>query len=141
MSLAKQLSASLEDNLKAIYDTISEKGAIRSKDIAEWFDIKAGSVTTALKTLAKTGHLNYKPYGIITLTPMGLEHARKVRGKHETLTNFFVDILGADVAMAEAGASCIGSEPGICNQNRKYGWIRKPFNRFINRSAGFRLQE
>ncbi len=100
----QQLSASLEDYLETIFDIITANGAVRSKDIAQRLNVKAGSVTTALRSLKKTGHLNYKPYGTISLTAAGLEHARKVRGKHEILTNFFVDVLGADAAIAEAGA-------------------------------------
>ncbi len=104
MAQIKQLSASLEDYLEAIFHIISKKGGVRAKDIAAYLDVKAGSVTTALQSLAKTSHINYKPYGIITLTDKGLEQAKEVIRKHEILTNFFVEILGANPEEAEAGA-------------------------------------
>lgn len=99
-----QLSASLEDYLEAIFNIISANGGVRVKDIASQLGVKAGSVTNALQTLKKSGHINYKPYGIITLTSKGLEQAKKVTRKHEILQSFFVEILGADSQEAETGA-------------------------------------
>ena len=104
MAQAEQLSASLEDYLEAIFNIISEKGGVRAKDIARYLDVKAGSVTTALQSLAKTDHINYQPYEVITLTSKGLEQAQEIIRKHEILRDFFVDILGADAEIAEDGA-------------------------------------
>ena len=104
MSQANALSASLEDYLEAIFNIISANGRVRVKDIAGRLGVKAGSVTTALQALTKNGYINYKPYGIITLTSKGLEQAQKVTRKHEILQRFFVEILGADSQEAETGA-------------------------------------
>ena len=104
MAQIEQLSASLEDYLEAIFNIISGKGAVRAKDIAQHLDVKAGSVTIALKSLAKTKHINYRPYDVITLTSKGLEQAKEIIRKHEILTDFFVNILGADPKVAEKGA-------------------------------------
>ncbi len=104
MEQTEQLSASLEDYLEAIFNVISEKGGVRAKDIAVYLDVKAGSVTPALQALTKTGHINYKPYGIITLTDKGHKQAQEVIRKHEVLKNFFVNILGSDTDEAEVGA-------------------------------------
>jgi DtxR family transcriptional regulator, Mn-dependent transcriptional regulator len=100
----EQLSASLEDYLEAIFQIISTKGAVRAKDIAGHLGVKAGSVTTALKALARSEHINYQPYEVITLTSKGMEQAREIIRKHEVLKDFFVEILGADPNVAEAGA-------------------------------------
>ena len=104
MSQSDSLSASLEDYLEAIFAIISQKGGVRSKDIAAYLNVKAGSVTTALQALARTEHINYKPYEVITLTSKGLEEAKEIIRKHEILKDFFVDILGADDQIAENGA-------------------------------------
>lgn len=104
MAQTEQLSASLEDYLEAIFNIISDNGGVRAKDIADTLGVKAGSVTTALQALKKNGHINYKPYGRITLTPKGHELAEKVARKHEALKVFFVDILGAEIHEAESGA-------------------------------------
>jgi DtxR family Mn-dependent transcriptional regulator len=104
MAQVEQLSASLEDYLEAIFTIVSEKGGVRAKDIAKSLNVKAGSVTTALQALAKTEHINYQPYDVITLTSKGLEKAKEIIRKHEILKDFFVDILGAESQIAEAGA-------------------------------------
>jgi DtxR family transcriptional regulator, Mn-dependent transcriptional regulator len=98
------LTASLEDYLEAIYNIISDKGGVRAKDIAENLNVKAGSVTTALQALAKSEHINYQPYDIITLTDKGMDQARKIIRKHEILRDFFVDVLGAGHKLAEQAA-------------------------------------
>ncbi len=104
MSKPSKLSASMEDYLEAISNIVSDKGGVRVKNISEYLGVKAGSVTTALQALAKAELVNYKPYGIITLTDKGLEKAKEVIRKHEKLKSFFIDILGADAKEAETGA-------------------------------------
>lgn len=100
----RKLSASLEDYLEAIYHIVSDKGGVRSKDIAERLGVKAGSVTGALQSLARSGHINYEPYDIITLTSKGLEQAKLVIRKHEILKDFFVQVLGCNSDLSEDGA-------------------------------------
>ena len=104
MAKTLQLTASLENYLEAIFNIIAKKGGVRAKDIAKNLNVKAGSVTTALRTLAKSKYINYKPYEIITLTDKGLEKAKEIIRKHEILKDFFVDILGASPKVAENGA-------------------------------------
>lgn len=104
MAQVEQLSASMENYLEAIFIIISEKGAVRAKNIAKYLGVKAGSVTTALQALAKTELINYEPYEAITLTSKGLKHAKEIIRKHEILMDFFVEILGANPKVAEAGA-------------------------------------
>lgn len=104
MAKTRKLSASLQDYLEAIYNIVSEKGGVRAKDIAGYLGVKAGSVTTALQALARSEHINYRPYEVITLTEKGLEEAKKVIRKHEILKDFFVDVLGAGPKVAEKGA-------------------------------------
>ena len=104
MAKSNQLSASLEDYLETIYNIVSDKGGVRAKDISVSLGVKAGSVTTALQALAKSGLINYKPYEIITLTAKGLKEAKRIIRKHEVLEDFFVDILGAEKSIARQGA-------------------------------------
>ncbi len=104
MSKSAVLSASLEDYLEAIYRIFSERGGVRAKDIAKRLGVKAGSVTTALQALAKSEHINYQPYGIITLTEKGQDQAERIIRKHEVLKDFFEEILSAGPKLAEKGA-------------------------------------
>ena len=49
----EKLSSSLEDYLETIFWIAKEKGAARPKDIADHLEVRAASVTGALKTLAE----------------------------------------------------------------------------------------
>lgn len=96
----EQLSASLEDYLEAILMAAEEKGAARPKDIADRLNVKAASVTGALRQLAEKGLINYTPYDVVTLTPSGSRMAKKIAGKHNALLNFFTNVL--DIPREEA---------------------------------------
>lgn len=104
MAKAIQLSASLEDYLEAIFQVVSEKGGVRAKDIAARVGVKAGSVTSALQSLAEKKLINYAPYEVITLTSEGMQKARQVVRRHEVLKEFFIDVLGIEEKIADDGA-------------------------------------
>jgi DtxR family Mn-dependent transcriptional regulator len=101
---ADELSASLQDYLEAIYHIARKKGAARVKDIAERLDVSSPSVTGALRALSKKGLVNYAPYDVVSLTEEGTEAAEAVVLRHETLHEFFVDVLKVDEEMAEEAA-------------------------------------
>ncbi|WP_310601397.1 metal-dependent transcriptional regulator [Desulfobulbus sp.] len=98
------LSSSLEDYLETIYLVAREQGAARSKDIIGRLSVSAASVTEALRALDSRGLVNYAPYALITLTPKGEIRAREILHRHETLRDFFVEVLGVDPRVADSGA-------------------------------------
>lgn len=104
MKKQNALSASLEDYLEAILEIVTKKQAARAKDIAQHLHVQASSVTGALKVLSEKGLINYAPYDLITLTSEGERAARDVTRRHETLKNFFSEILFIDADEAENGA-------------------------------------
>ncbi len=87
------LSASLEDYLEVIHHIVKEKKASKAKDIAERLGVNNSSVTGALRTLSQKGYINYAPYDLITLTPKGKKLSTDIIKRHNTLFNFFVDVL------------------------------------------------
>ena len=89
----KKLSASLEDYLETIFFIVEEKGAARPKDIADRLQVKAASVTGALKQLAAKELVNYAPYDIVTLTTPGKRIAKGIAKKHTALLSFFTNVL------------------------------------------------
>jgi DtxR family Mn-dependent transcriptional regulator len=101
---AIQLSASLEDYLEAIYWIAVKKGAARGRDVAKRLNVKAASVTGALRSLASMALINYAPYEVITLTDSGKELAKKVIRRHEVLKDFLTGILWIDEELAEEAA-------------------------------------
>lgn len=104
MNEQTQLSASQEDYLEAVYHIASEKKVARAKDIAKRLDVRASSVTNALRVLSSLGLINYAPYDLITLTDAGLAAAREIVGRHEALANFLVIVLGVDPVEADQAA-------------------------------------
>ena len=104
MAVNKGLSESLEDYLEAIYHIVREKQAARVKDIARRLDVRAASVTGALRSLAEKGLVNYAPYEIVTFTRKGEEAALRVVSRHKVLKDFFINVLLADEAAADQAA-------------------------------------
>ena len=102
------LSASQEDYLETIYNLIQKKGAARPKDIAAKLDVRAASVTGALRILTDIGLINYAPYEAATLTKLGEKVAKTITRKHDALLNFFVNVL--DIKKEEAEDCCCKME-------------------------------
>ena len=100
----REISASLEDYLEAVFHIVDEKQAARAKDIAHRLDVKASSVTGALRQLSEKGLINYAPYDIITLTPKGKKTAKVIVQRHGILRDFLVNVLGLEEAEAEEQA-------------------------------------
>jgi len=99
-----ELSASLEDYIETIYHIVEEKQVARAKNIADQLKVSRASVTEALRTLSSKGLINYAPYEVITMTEIGREVAEDVIFRHNTLKNFFIEILTIDKDIAEEGA-------------------------------------
>jgi DtxR family Mn-dependent transcriptional regulator len=104
MNVSKEISASLEDYLEAIFWIIAIKGVARVKDIAKTLSVKASSVTGALQALAKKNYINYAPYEVITLTSEGEKLAKNVVRRHQILKDFFISVLAVDEKLADEGA-------------------------------------
>lgn len=98
------LSESLEDYLEAIYHIVAAKQAARATDIGRRLKVAGSSVTSALRSLAERGLVNYAPYDIVTLTPEGTAAARKVAHRHEVLQDFFTRVLDVDERTASEAA-------------------------------------
>ena len=98
------LSASLEDYIETIYHIVTEKQVARGKDISARLSVSGASVTEALRALSKRGLINYAPYEVITLTTEGRDIAEDVIRRHNSLKQFFTDVLALDASLAEEGA-------------------------------------
>ncbi len=102
--MTEQLSASLEDYIETIYLIVEEKQVARAKNIADQIGVSRASVTEALRALSSRGLINYTPYEVITMTDKGRKVAEDVIFRHNTLKNFFMEILAIDEETAEDGA-------------------------------------
>ena len=122
MSQHDKLTASQEDYLEAIYHISAEKKAARAKDISKRLDVRASSVTGALRNLARIALINYAPYDLITLTDEGQLVAKEIVRRHKALEQFLVKVLGVESNEAdEAACKMEHSVPkAIVNRMVKY---------------------
>lgn len=102
--MSASLTPSLEDYLETIYLLQKDSSEARVRDIAVARDVKASSVSPALRRLSEMGYLNYMQRETIRLTETGKIAARRIYARHVLLFQFFHDILGmpADKAREEA---------------------------------------
>ena len=98
------LSASLENYLEVIYLLIKENRVARSKDIAKKLQINSSSVTGGLQSLRSRGLIHYEPYEFITMTDEGREIAANVVHRHNTLKEFFMEVLSINEEEADENA-------------------------------------
>jgi len=104
MSENNSLSATLENYLEVIYNLIEEHRVARSKDIARQLEINRSSVTGGLQSLRERGLINYEPYEFITLTDEGRKVAANVVHRHNTLKEFFINVLSIEEEEADEAA-------------------------------------
>lgn len=76
----------------------------RARDIAEAMGVHKSTVTSALKALKQMGLIHYSPYEAVTLTNEGMRVAKDVVKRHETLREFFTEVLEIEPEMAEKAA-------------------------------------
>jgi DtxR family transcriptional regulator, Mn-dependent transcriptional regulator len=98
------LTGALEDYLETIYQLLQRQPFARVRDIAKAREVKAGSVSPALKRLADLGMVRYVQREYVTLTDDGEREARRVYARHRLLIRFFTEILQMAPAAAEKDA-------------------------------------
>jgi len=123
MNLKNDLTASLENYLKAIYQIVEKSKAARVKDVSNLLSIGPSSVSEALKNLADKGYINYQPYGIITLTDKGEAAAIELNKRHEIICNFLENVLLVDKKITDENANKI--EYGVSEE------VLEKFVRFL----------
>ena len=98
------LTESMEDYLEAILALEQRHKVARAKDIAERLQVKRGTVTGALKSLAEKGLINYSPYSYITLTSKGSAIALEISRRHQVIRDFLTEVLKIPAETAETTA-------------------------------------
>ena len=103
----EKLTSSLEDYLEAIYLILKENNVVKAIDVSRKLGVTRASTTEALKKLCEKGYINYGRYNAITLTSSGIEKAKEVFSKHNSLYIFFKDVLGVSDSEASINACAI----------------------------------
>jgi len=102
-----QVTGALEDYLETILLLVRENGFARVKDIVKAREVKAGSVSPALKRLSDLGLVKYVQREYVGLTAEGEQAALKVLARHELLKRFFTEVLQMPQTAAENEACAI----------------------------------
>ena len=97
-----QIHESGENYLEAIL-ALSEKGPVRSIDVAQHLGFSKPSVSRAVSILKSNGYLNMEKDGRLELTPQGESEAQRVYERHRFLSEWLV-MLGVSPEVAAADA-------------------------------------
>ena len=93
-----------ENYLEVIYELSIKNPIVRSTDIATVLNVSKPSVNKAMGILQSAQMITKEPYGSISLTKKGLCKAKELSTRHDTVKNFFVDILKVDETVADNDA-------------------------------------
>ena len=98
-----KISASLEDYIEAIHQISKEKQVVKAIDLSKRLDVNRSSVAEAIKNLTKRELVTYENNNL-KLTDKGLEIAKEVINRHNTLYNFFAKVLKVEPEEAQLNA-------------------------------------
>ncbi len=99
------MPGAFERYLEAIYETGEcAGGEVRVKDIAASLGVSKPSVSEMLDRLVENQLVTHDKYQNIKLTAKGRRIAKGLDRKHETIKQFFIDVLGVDPAVADKDA-------------------------------------
>ena len=107
MTQVGEISESLEDYLKIIFQLERERRVARVKDIAARKGVRMASVTGALRRMSKEGLVRYGAREFVELTDEGATLARKVLQRNDFLRRFLISTLGLDDSTATQDADSI----------------------------------
>lgn len=97
-------TGAVERYLETIYELKLTHEVVRVKDIACALDVSCPSVSEMLGKLARDDLITHGRYKHVSLTEKGARIARRLDRKHETLKQFFTEILEVDEETADSDA-------------------------------------
>ena len=83
------ISSAKEDTLEMIFRLCSANGYARISDIEQNLNVSVSSVSKTAASLKESGFIDYKKYGIITLTPEGRLRGKYLLKRHDIINKFF----------------------------------------------------
>lgn len=97
-----QIHESAENYLEAIL-ALSEKGAVRSIDVAQHLNFSKPSVSRAVSLLRDNGYVEMDENNFLRLTPSGREIAERIYERHRLLTKWLMWLgVPEDIASEDA---------------------------------------
>lgn len=99
----KKLTRKTEDYLEAILVISLEKGYAKTRDVAALLGVTPSSTVEMFIKLDKMGLIEYRKYEGVRLKPDGVNIARTIKFRHDTLYNF-LRLMGIDDEIADRDA-------------------------------------
>ncbi|MGH4138598.1 metal-dependent transcriptional regulator [Clostridium sp.] len=96
------LTPALEDYLEMIYRNSLNEDYIRINILAQMLNVKDSSASKMAKRLGELGLVNYKKYGIVTLTDEGKKLGGFLLNRHNIIENFLSFIGRKEDALVQA---------------------------------------
>lgn len=94
---------SAENYLETIHMLKSQKGSVRSIDIAHELGFSKPSVSVAMKNLRENGYITVDDGGLINLTDLGQEIADRIFERHTLITRWLTALgVSPEVAAEDA---------------------------------------
>ena len=98
-----KIQESAENYLETILALSQKKQFVRSIDVVNEMNFSKPSVSVAMKNLRENGYIIVEDGGMISLTEMGQEIAKKMYERHTLLTNWLIALgVSAEVAAEDA---------------------------------------
>lgn len=88
----KVLTSAMEDYLEMIYRLSLKETYVRINQISELLNVQAPSVSRMVQKLNDLGFLDYKKYGIVTLTEIGREIGEYLLHRHNIIETFLKNL-------------------------------------------------
>jgi Mn-dependent DtxR family transcriptional regulator len=100
----RELSASHEHYLRAIWEVRSRRGYARLTDVARELGVAPPTLSVGLKPLEARGLIAHDDHRFLVLTPEGERTARELHHRFAVVVTFLRDVLGigSEAALAEA---------------------------------------
>lgn len=83
-----------EDYLETILVLKQENEAVRSIDIANHLGYSKPSISRAMGILKSSGYIVMDEKGLISFTEEGKELAERIYDRHQSISKFFIEVLG-----------------------------------------------
>ncbi len=89
---AKTITYAMEDYLEMIYRICADKNNARIKDLSLRMKVKPSSVTKMVNNLKEANLVEFKKYGSITMTELGIKLGEYLMYRHKIVNQFLCHI-------------------------------------------------
>ncbi len=119
-------SQTLEDYIRAVYLLEKKRVGVKSKELADYLQVKKSSVSEMVGKLKQVGMLNYEKYSKLSLTKKGRELAERLTFKHRVIEAFLTKLLKRDKKKVHSEAHKLEHAFSDESIKRIYAIIGKP---------------